>query len=145
MRAGLVLVACALAACSRSPAPYSFELISAERRGQLEYRLENTRTDRLELDGYQAGGRFHLDWHTRKFSCALDDSPGDVFSPPEPRVNGAFTGLKLRIEPGQSAGFIVDHMTRPARVDGICRLQVKLADGRLVVSEPFPLRRLRGP
>jgi hypothetical protein len=145
VRAGLISIACALSACSRPTPSDSFELISAERHGQLRFRLENRRPHRLEFDGYRVAGLFHLDWNSRKFNCADDASPGDVYSPPEPWVNGVFTGVKLRIEPGQSAEFIVDHMARTAAVDGICRLQVKLTDRKtLVVSEPFPLKRLRG-
>jgi hypothetical protein len=146
LRAGLILIACAFTGCSPPTASYSFELISAQRHGELMFRLENQRPHRLELDGYRVAGRFHLDWNSRRFSCADDASPGDVYSPPEPAVNGVFTGVKLRIEPGQSAEFIVDHMATTAGVDGVCRLQVKLADRTtLVVSEPFPLKRLRGP
>jgi hypothetical protein len=68
-----------------------------------------------------------------------------VYSPPEPLVDGVFTGVKLRIEPGQSAEFVVDHMAKTTAADGVCRLQVKLTDRTTrVVSEPFPLKRLRG-
>jgi hypothetical protein len=141
-----MMIVCSLLACSRPTASDSFELVSVERHGQLMFRLENRRSYRLELDGYRVAGRFHLDWNSRKLSCADDTDPGDVYSPPEPRVNGVFTGVKLRIEPGQSAEFIVNHMAKTAAVDGTCRLQVKLTDRTtLVVSEPFPLKRLRGP
>ena len=145
VRAGLVAIACALSACAPRTASYSFELLSAERQGQLTFRLENRRPQPLELDGYRVGNRFHLDWSSRKLSCENEATPGDLYSPPEPQVNGIYTGVRLRIEPGTSAELVVDHMAKTANAEGVCRLQVKLTDRKtLVVSEPFPLKRLRG-
>jgi hypothetical protein len=133
----------ALAACS-SPQSSTLELVSAERHGQLTFRLQNDGPGALELDGYQVAERFHVDWHSREISCSENGVPENWRAAREPLVDGAFTGVKLRVEPGRSAEFTVNHMAAGDRPAGICRVRITLADGSELSSQPFPSSRLRG-
>jgi len=132
---------CALAACE--PAPRTgLELLATERRGELRLRLTNPGPHAFELEGYRSRGRFHLDWNSRSIQCAGASTPNSWRRANEPLVDGAFTGVRLRIEAGGSHEVIVNHRVRVGDAGESCRVSIRLEDGTELVSRSFPARRL---
>lgn len=144
MRSSVVMTLCALAACTPPPRTV-LELVSAERRGELRLRLDNPGPEAIELEGYENRGVFHPDWHSRSIRCADPASSGSWHDAREPLVEGAFTGVRLHVGPGESKEIIVNHMARESAADAICRVSIRAVDGTVLVSAPFPARRLEGP
>jgi hypothetical protein len=134
----------ALLACAPPPSTATLELVSAERFGELRFRLRNSSEAPIELAGYNERGTFHLDWHSRVLSCADDATSDYWFAPREPLVGGVFTGIRMQVKPGDSAELVVNHMARLGGLHGICRVIIRLDDGSELVSASFPSRRLTG-
>jgi len=143
----VITLLCALAACGPAPpeAKIYLELVAAPRRGELHFRLANPGPGPIELTGYKDRGVFHATFRWDAIACAESASSSDWQSRDEPGVAGVFTGTRLRVEPGESAEFVVDHMARAADWNGVCRVSIPLEDGTELRSTPFPARRLDGP